>query len=106
MCSSEAVDVFYYFNMVESLYIALVAIIESFLGISPVRRAQIAADKVQSEKFPTDSENCLPTMNMVMVAYLPNEKDIVVGQPLYALEELAYPKEKLKISEAFAPKVF
>jgi hypothetical protein len=37
-------------------------------------------------------------MNMVMVAYLPNEKDIVMGQLMYALEELVYPKDKLHIS--------
>ena len=38
-------------------------------------------------------------MNMVMVAYLPNEKDIVIGQIMYALEELVYPKDKLRISK-------
>jgi hypothetical protein len=99
MCSTTAITVFYYFYMVANLYIAIVAVIESFLGLSPVRKAQAAAEKAQDGKFPTESEEDLPTMNMVMVAYLPNEKDIVVGQLMYALEELVYPKEKLQISE-------
>jgi hypothetical protein len=99
MCSTTAITVFYYFYMVANLYIAVVAVIESFLGLSPVREAQVAADRAQLEGFPTRNEDDLPTMNMVMVAYLPNEKDIVIGQLMYALEEIVYPKEKLKISK-------
>jgi hypothetical protein len=99
MCSTTAITVFYYFYMVANLYIAVVAVIESFLGLSPVREAQVAADKAQVEGFPTRNEDDLPTMNMVMVAYLPNEKDIVIGQLMYALEEIVYPKEKLRISK-------
>jgi hypothetical protein len=99
MCSTTAITVFYYFYMVANLYIAVVAVIESFLGLSPVREAQVAADRAQLEGFPTRNEDDLPTMNMVMVAYLPNEKDIVIGQLMYALEELVYPKEKLRISK-------
>lgn len=99
MCSTQAITVFYYFYMVANLYIAVVALIESFLGISPVREAQASAEKAQQSNFPTISEDALPTMNMVMVAYLPNEKDIIVGQIMYALEELVYPKDKLRISE-------
>jgi cellulose synthase/poly-beta-1,6-N-acetylglucosamine synthase-like glycosyltransferase len=98
MCSTEAITVFYYFYMVANLYIAVVALIESFLGISPGRKAQAIAQKAQNGAFPTACEDDLPTMNMVMVAYLPNEKDIVVGQLMYALEELVYPKDKLRIT--------
>ena len=99
MCSTEAITVFYYFYMVANLYIAVVAVIESFLGMSPSRKAQATADKAQRVGFPT-SDCDLPTMNMVMVAYLPNEKDIVMGQLMYALEELVYPKHKLHISKS------
>lgn len=100
MCSAEAITIFYYFYMAANLYIAVVAVIESFLGLSPVRNARVVAEKAQVDDFPTACEGNLPTMNMVMVAYLPNEKDIVVGQLMYALEELVYPKEKLQISES------
>lgn len=106
MCSTQAITVFYYFYMVANLYIAVVAVIESFLGLSPVRKAQVAAERAQNGQFPTASEQDLPTMNMVMVAYLPNEKDIVVGQLMYALEELVYPKEKLHISKLISDHQF
>ena len=98
MCSTRATTVFYYFYMAANLYIAVIAVIESFLGMSPGRKAQAIAEKAQHSGFPTTSDCDLPTMNMVMVAYLPNEKDIVMGQLMYALEELVYPKDKLHIS--------
>ena len=98
MCSTRAITVFYYFYMAANLYIAVIAVIESFLGMSPGRKAQAIAEKAQHNGFPTASDRDLPTMNMVMVAYLPNEKDIVMGQLMYALEELVYPKDKLNIS--------
>ena len=99
MCSSQAIEVFYFFYMIVNLYIALCAAIESFLGMSPVRNARKAAIKVDANggKFPTP-EDKLPIMDMVMVAYLPNEKDIVLGQIMYALEELVYPAGKLRIN--------
>jgi hypothetical protein len=99
MCSETAISVFYYFYMIANLYIAAFAAIESFLGLSPVRDARKAADKVDATGlFPSPDEK-LPTMDLVMVAYLPNEQDIVVQQIMYALEELQYPKEKLRISK-------
>ncbi|KAK5126405.1 hypothetical protein LTR85_010641 [Meristemomyces frigidus] len=99
MCSTQAIKVFYYFYMTVNLYIALCTAIESFLGMSPVREARKAADKVDTSggQFPSlDSD--LPIMDMVMVAYLPNEKDIVIGQIMYALEEIVYPRDKLRIN--------
>jgi hypothetical protein len=101
MCSAEAVRIFYYFYMTLNLYIAVVAAIESFLGMSPVRDAQEAANKVDATegRFPT-ADIDLPVMDLVIVAYLPNEKGIVFGQLMYALEEIVYPREKLRISES------
>ncbi|KAF2862311.1 glycosyltransferase family 2 protein [Piedraia hortae CBS 480.64] len=98
MCNEPAIRFFYYFYMVVNLYIAVCAAVESFLGLTPVRDAAMAADKADATgKFPS-SDEALPTLDMVMVAYLPNEKDIVVGQVMYALEELKYPREKLRIN--------
>jgi hypothetical protein len=100
MCSSRAIEVFYYFYMTANLYVAACAAVESFLGLTPVREARQAADKIDANggQFPT-ADTDLPSMDLVMVAYLPNEKDIVLGQIKYMLDELAYPREKLRISE-------
>ncbi|KAK5132947.1 hypothetical protein LTR08_008310 [Meristemomyces frigidus] len=99
MCSTDAIKVFYYFYMVADLYIALCTAIECFLGATPVRDARTAANKVDANggKFPS-SDKDLPIMDMLIVAYLPNEKDIVIGQVMYALEEIVYPKDKLRIN--------
>lgn len=53
MCSTRAITVFYYFYMAANLYIAVVAVIESFLGMSPGRKAQAVAAKAQQSGFPT-----------------------------------------------------
>jgi len=100
MCSDRAIKVFYYFYMIVNLYIASMATIESFLGLSPVRDAQKAADWADEGSQLPSSDSDLPIMDMVIVAYLPNEKDIVVTQLMYALEEINYPKDKLRISES------
>jgi cellulose synthase/poly-beta-1,6-N-acetylglucosamine synthase-like glycosyltransferase len=51
--------------------------------------------------FPSDINGTakdLPVIDLVIVAYLPNEQDIIRHQVLYACEELVYPKEKLRIN--------
>ncbi|WPH03547.1 Hypothetical protein R9X50_00642700 [Acrodontium crateriforme] len=102
MCNTTAIAVFYYFYMIMNLYVAVLAAIESFLSMTPMRNAAKLADKVDANggKF-SSSDDDLPTMDMVMVAYLPNEKDIVIEQIMYALEELRYPSKKLRITLAY-----
>lgn len=114
MCSSQAIQVLYYFYMVVNLYIAAVSAFESFLALTPVREARAAAIKFNKTEINLrkDAGNDLPFMDMVstvlfeaietsahntvqvMVAYLPNEKDIVEQQLMHALEELQYPSHK------------
>jgi len=98
-CPEEYIKIFYFFFMVTNFYIAATTVIEAFLGVSPVREARAAAIKAEKSgwKFPTPDED-LPIIDLLIVAYLPNEQDIVKDQVMYALEELIYPKEKLRIN--------
>ena len=98
-CPAEYIRIFYYFFMCTNFYVAMTSVIEAFLGISPVREARAAAIKAQNKgwQFPTPSDK-LPIIDIVIVAYLPNERDIVKDQILYALEELVYPDDKLRIN--------
>lgn len=98
-CPQTYIKIFYFFFMCTNFYIAACSVIEAFLGISPVREARAAAIKAQHKggKFPTPDEK-LPIMDLIIVAYLPNEKDIVKDQVMYALEELVYPRDKLRIN--------
>lgn len=97
--SALAIKVFYFFYMAVNFYIAACTVIEAFLGISPVREAREAALTVQKNgcKFPSPDEK-LPVIDIVIVAYLPNEKDIVKDQVNYALDEIVYPRDKLRIN--------
>ncbi|KAF2717268.1 glycosyltransferase family 2 protein [Polychaeton citri CBS 116435] len=99
MCSETAIKVFYYFFMIVNFYVALCCAIESFLGMTPIREARKAAMKVDEKggQFPTPDDQ-LPIIDMLIVAYLPNEKDIVKDQVMYALEELVYPRDRLRVN--------
>ena len=98
-CPAEYIKIFYFFFMITNFYIAICAVVEAFLGVSPVREARAAAIKAENSgwKFPTPDDQ-LPVIDLLIVAYLPNEQDIVKDQVLYALEELVYPKDKLRIN--------
>lgn len=99
LCPAKYMKIIYYFFMCTNFYVAAIAVVEAFLGMSPVREARAASIRVQESdyKWPS-SDEALPIMDIVIVAYLPNEKDIVKDQLHYALEELVYPKEKLRIN--------
>lgn len=103
LCTPEAIKVFYFFYMSINFYIAACCVVESFLGLTPVREARQASMEleVNGGLFPSDINGKvkdLPIIDIVIVAYLPNEKDIIRNQVLYACEELVYPKEKLRIN--------
>ncbi|THY83125.1 hypothetical protein D6C93_08976 [Aureobasidium pullulans] len=93
------IKVFYFFYMAVNFYIAACTVIEAFLGISPLRESRKAAIDVDQKdfQFPTPDEQ-LPVIDIVIVAYLPNEQDIVKDQVFYALDELVYPRNKLRIN--------
>ena len=96
MCSSQAIEVLYFFYMIVNLYIAAVSAFESFLALTPVRLARKAAVEFNKTEvnLRKDAGDGLPFMDMVIVAYLPNEKDIVEQQIMHSLEELQYPSHK------------
>jgi hypothetical protein len=97
--SAGTIKVFYFVYMSVNFYIAGYTVVEAFLGISPLREARKAAYSIDQHhaRFPT-SEDDLPIIDIVIVAYLPNEKDIIKDQVCFALEELVYPREKLRIN--------
>lgn len=98
MCNAQAIKVWYFFLMATNFYIAATCVIESFLSLTPIREARKAAMAVERNgRWPTEDQR-LPTIDLVIVAYLPNEKDIIRDQVLYAIEELNYPSNRLRIN--------
>ncbi|KAF2766099.1 hypothetical protein EJ03DRAFT_345305 [Teratosphaeria nubilosa] len=85
--------------MATNFYIAATCVVESFLGLTPVRDARKAALEIQrGERSWKHSDDQLPIIDLVIVAYLPNEQDIIRDQVLYAVEELEYPKDRLRVN--------
>jgi cellulose synthase/poly-beta-1,6-N-acetylglucosamine synthase-like glycosyltransferase len=74
-------------------------VIEATLSIAPCRDARKALAKVQEKNwvFPTP-EHQLPVLDLVTVAYLPNEKDIILDRIQYAVNELVYPIDRIRIN--------
>jgi len=69
------------------------------MSLKPNRIARQALDEVEKNgwKFPTPDDHLL-TMDLVIVAYLPNEQDIIMDRIQYALENIMYPEDKIRIN--------
>ncbi len=69
------------------------------MSIAPCRDARKAVTKAQETNwaFPTPDEDLL-LLDLVIVAYLPNEKDIIIDRIMYAVEKIVYPKDKIRIN--------
>ena len=69
------------------------------MSMTPARDARNALSKVKENRwmFPSP-EHQLPIIDMVTVAYLPNEKDIILDRIRYAVEEIIYPRSKIRIN--------
>jgi cellulose synthase/poly-beta-1,6-N-acetylglucosamine synthase-like glycosyltransferase len=69
------------------------------MSIAPCRDAREAVTKAQRANwvFPIPDEGLL-VLDLVIVAYLPNEKDIIIDRINYACEKIVYPKHKIRIN--------
>jgi cellulose synthase/poly-beta-1,6-N-acetylglucosamine synthase-like glycosyltransferase len=85
--------------MATNFYIAGTTVMEAFMSILPCREARQAVSRLAANnfEFPTPDEE-LPIIDFLIVAYLPNEKDIIMDQALYALNKIIYPKDKIRIN--------
>ncbi|ERF73967.1 hypothetical protein EPUS_05391 [Endocarpon pusillum Z07020] len=98
-CSYQQITVFYFFYMCTNFYIAMTCVVEAFLAMTPIREARKEAFRIEGNgrRFPTPDEE-LPMLDLIIVAYLPNEKDIVKDQLHYALDELVYPRNRIRVN--------
>ena len=77
-------------------------VIEAVMSMTPCRDARKALTKVQENNwvFPTP-EYQLPILDLVTVAYLPNEKDIILDRIQYAVDEIVYPRDRIRINMVY-----
>ncbi|KAF2198031.1 N-acetylglucosaminyltransferas-like protein [Delitschia confertaspora ATCC 74209] len=100
MYASEGViAVFWFVYMMTNFYIAGATVLEAFMSITPWREARKAVAEAEESGwlFPTPS-NQLLILDLLIVAYLPNEQDIIMDRALYALQKIDYPRDKIRIN--------
>lgn len=98
-CSEGLIAVFWFIYMSTNFYIAGATVLEAFMSITPCREARKVVTQAEEKGwlFPT-AHSKLPILDLIIVAYLPNERDIIVDRAIYALEQLDYPQDKIRIN--------
>lgn len=99
ICSPELITIFWFIYLISNFYIAGSTVVEAVMSLAPSREARQAVEKVQKNnwRFPTPDEDLL-IMDLLIVAYLPNEKDIIMDRIQYATEKIVYPRDKIRIT--------
>ena len=99
LCNGGLISIFWFIYLISNFYIAGSTVIEAVMSITPCRDARKALTKVQQNNwvFPTP-EHLLPVLDLVTVAYLPNEKDIILDRIQYAVDEIVYPRDRIRIN--------
>ena len=95
----SVIQVFWFFYMASNFYIAGNTVIEACLSLTPIEQARKAVKKVEQNNwvFPTNDKD-LPMIDIMIVAYLPNEKDIIMDRKLYAVQRIVYPMDRFRIN--------
>ena len=98
-CSDGLIAIFWFIYMTTNFYIAGATVLEAFMSITPCREARKVVTKADEKGwvFPTPDDKLL-ILDLLIVAYLPNEKDIIMDRAIYALEQIVYPRDKIRIN--------
>ncbi|UZJ56720.1 hypothetical protein CBS101457_006040 [Exobasidium rhododendri] len=99
---SIAHSILWYILALLQTLVSLTVLTEGLQSISvnvKARREGRKAAKIEDYP-PVDAKRC-PHIDVVLVAFLPNEQDIVVSQAKYAARELHYPKGKFTVNVVY-----
>ncbi|OKL55918.1 hypothetical protein UA08_08825 [Talaromyces atroroseus] len=97
--TSRITEVFWFVYLMTNTYIATATVVESVVALGTFQDAKRALDKVAKNnwQFPS-AESDLPKLDIIVVAYLPNEQDIVMDRVKYLLDEIVYPRDKFRVN--------
>ena len=89
----------WYTYMSVQTFVVLTIVTEAIASIKPNVQSRRARRKALKEGFPeldgdANIEKC-PRIDLVLVAYLPNEREIILKQMRYALTQIDYPMERI-----------
>ncbi|KAF2112817.1 N-acetylglucosaminyltransferas-like protein [Lophiotrema nucula] len=98
-CSEGSIAIFWFIYMCTNFYIAGATVLEAFMSITPCREARKVVNQAEEKGwlFPTPNGQLL-VLDLLIVAYLPNEQDIIMDRAIYALEQIDYPRDKIRIN--------
>lgn len=99
VASSEITKVFWFFYLMTNTYIASATVIEAMMSVGSFHSAKVAAAKVAANNFIfATPDTDIQRLDIIIVAYLPNEQDIIMDRIHYLLDKVVYPREKLCIN--------
>ncbi|KAL6717678.1 hypothetical protein ACLMJK_005593 [Lecanora helva] len=98
-CTDNLISIFWFIYLTTNFYIAGSTVLEALMSLGPTRDAWKAAELVQKKDwtFPTPDDDLL-LLDLLIVAYLPNEQDIIMDRVHYALDEIRYPKDRIRVN--------
>jgi cellulose synthase/poly-beta-1,6-N-acetylglucosamine synthase-like glycosyltransferase len=99
VATQGVMEVFWFIYLMTNTYIASCTVIEALCSMSAFGEAKKAVAKVEKKGwvFPTpDSE--IGKLDLIIVAYLPNEQDIIMDRINYLLEKVVYPRDKYVVN--------
>jgi cellulose synthase/poly-beta-1,6-N-acetylglucosamine synthase-like glycosyltransferase len=99
ICTAQLITTFWFIYLITNFYIAGSTVVEAVLSMKPCRDARAAVREMQQKdfEFPTPDDELL-ILDLLIVAYLPNEKDIIMDRIQYAVGKIIYPKDKIRIN--------
>ncbi|KAI9839456.1 MAG: hypothetical protein M1819_002081 [Sarea resinae] len=102
VCTARLISIFWFIYLSTNFYIAGTTVTEAFISIEPCRDARKVVERLAEKNwvFPTPDDQCL-ILDLVIVAYLPNEKDIIMDRIQYLCEKIIYPADKIRINVVY-----
>ncbi|KAI9734050.1 MAG: hypothetical protein M1818_006988 [Claussenomyces sp. TS43310] len=99
VATSGITKVFWFVYLMTNTYIAGATVVEAMMSVGAFHEAKKAAAKVAKKNwsFPTPDAD-MEKLDIIIVAYLPNEQDIIMDRIHYLLDKIVYPRDKLCIN--------
>ncbi|KAF2757840.1 N-acetylglucosaminyltransferas-like protein [Pseudovirgaria hyperparasitica] len=99
VCSQTFVEVFFFIYLATNFYVAAGTVLEAFFSITPIKESRQVVEKASAKNwvFPTPDSD-LGMLDLILVAYLPNEKDIILDRVDYMVNKIIYPRDKIRIN--------
>ncbi len=99
ICTDQLVAIFWWIYLATNFYIAGSTVLEAVMSITPCREFRQAVTRVEESnfRFPTPDGDLL-ILDLLIVAYLPNEAELIMDRIYYACEQIVFPKDKIRIN--------